>query len=266
MRHLMVALLALALTGCGVDAGVATTSNSPPTESTIGITTPTPLAMSTASTIPTEPGQPTDISTRSITVGGMGAEYAAPVRCIVDIGVSSRRPTVAQSSRAAAEAGQAMTDTLTAAGVALSDIQTSDFSVGPFYEEWPKISGYETRIGYRVTIPDLTGIGATLASAIEAGGDDATAWGIRFEADPEPLMEAARAQAWADVVTRAESLVDLAGVPLGDVLDIHEKVLLTSSHGMMQGGEGDSASFDIPVSPGVSGVVILLTVTFAIGD
>ncbi len=266
MRHTMVALLALAVAGCGVDAGVVTTNSSSLTESTIGITTPTPLAMSTVSTIPTQPDHSTDLSTRSITVGGMGTEYAEPVRSVVDIGVSSRRPTVGASSRAAAEAGQAMTDTLIGAGVALSDIQTSDFSVGPFYEQWPEISGYETRIGYRVTMPDLAEIGATLASAIEAGGDDATAWGIRFEADPQPLMETARAQAWADVMTRAESLAELAGVPLGDVLDIHEKVLVTSSHGMSQGGEGDSASFDIPVSPGVSGVVILLTVTFAIGN
>jgi len=35
---------------------------------------------------------------------------------------------------------------------------------------------------------------------------------------------------------------------------------------MSQGGQGDSASFDIPVSPGVVGVVVLLTVTFAIGE
>jgi hypothetical protein len=34
---------------------------------------------------------------------------------------------------------------------------------------------------------------------------------------------------------------------------------------MMQGGEGDSASFDIPISPGVVGVIVLLTVTYAIG-
>jgi hypothetical protein len=53
-------------------------------------------------------------------------------------------------------------------------------------------------------------------------------------------------------------------VTLGPVLDAHEKVLITSPQGMGQGGEGDSASFDVPISPGLSGVVILLTVTFGV--
>lgn len=63
---------------------------------------------------------------------------------------------------------------------------------------------------------------------------------------------------------RAQETAKLAGVTLGEVLDVHEKVLVSTSRGMYQGGEGDSADFDIPVSPGVSGVVVLLTVTFEV--
>ncbi|MGB8360818.1 MAG: hypothetical protein WCE80_05415, partial [Acidimicrobiia bacterium] len=70
--------------------------------------------------------------------------------------------------------------------------------------------------------------------------------------------------AWADVAHRAEDTARLAGASLGAVLDVHEKVLVSTSTGMYQGGEGDAASFDIPVSPGVSGVVVLLTVTYEI--
>ena len=62
------------------------------------------------------------------------------------------------------------------------------------------------------------------------------------------------------------TLAELIGEPIGAVVDVHEKVLITGPQGMVQGGEGDSASFDIPASPGVTGVVVLLTVTFAIGD
>lgn len=79
-------------------------------------------------------------------------------------------------------------------------------------------------------------------------------------------MEVARQEAWTDVKARAEATADLAGEPLGVVLDVHEKVLVTSPQGMMQGGEGDTASFDVPVAPGVAGVIVLLTVTYAIGD
>lgn len=269
MRQRSIALLALLLTACGTDGSVTTTLGSLPTDPAIITSIPAVALTATQPTTPPPPIEPVDQVARSITVGGMGAEYAEPVRCIVDIGVTSRRTTVEESSQAATAAASAMMDALQATGVESADIQTSEFSVGAvygYYTEWPEITGYETRLGYRVAIPDVSGIGPILTSAIKAGGDDVTAWGIRFEADPLPLMEGARSQAWADVRARAESLASLAGEPLGEVLDIHEKVLVTSPQGMMQGGEGDSASFDIPVSPGVSGVVILLTVTFAIGD
>ncbi len=261
MRLGLIAVLVAVLASCGSasDQSTQPSSVAPVTDTTLGSA---PVAIAPATTSPA----PVSDSSRGITVGGMGAEYAEPVRCIVDLGVTSRRPSVGESSRAAAAAAEAMIAALTAAGVDAPDIQTSDFSIGPYYDDYPYIAGYETRLRYRVSLPDPSSVGAILADAIDAGGDSVEAWGVRFEADPTGLMDAARAQAWEDVVARAESLAELAGEPLGDVLDIHEKVLVSTSQGMMEGGEGDVASFAVPVSPGVAGVVVLLTVTFAIGD
>ena len=228
--------------------GVATTTPAPWAEATIAANTPA------------------QDEVRSITIGGMGAEYAEPVRCVVDIGVTSRRSTVEASGAAVASSAEALTAALTTSGVEVANIQTSDFSVSPYYDDYPAIAGYETHIGYRVAMPDIDIVGDALADAMAAGGDDVRAWGVRFEADASALLDAARAKAWADAENRAASLAALTGEPLGVVLDVHEKVLVTSSQGMVQGGEGDSASFDIPMSPGVSGVVVLLTATFAIGD
>ena len=159
-----------------------------------------------------------------------------------------------------------MTAALEAMGVPSERIQTSEFSINPFYDDYPIIGGYDATIGYRVVLPDVDEVGAILASAIDAGGDDVRAWGIHFETDPDGLIEEAREQAWADLVTRAEDIARLAGEPLGEVLDVHEKVLMTSPQGMSAAGEGDSAPFVIPVSPGVTGVTVLLTATYAIGN
>jgi hypothetical protein len=200
-----------------------------------------------------------------MTVGGIGSEYTQPERCIVDLSLSSRGSTVLEASQAASGSGDTIRAALTEAGVASSDIQTSHLRIHPFYDDYPTISGYEMEIGYRVTMRDVDNLGSVLADSIVAGGDDVRASSIRFEANNRDLMEAARAAAWADAETRAQELAALAGESLGAVLDVHEKVLITSPHGMVQGGEGDSASFDIPVSPGVTGVTVLLTVTFAIG-
>jgi uncharacterized protein YggE len=289
MRRFLIALPALALVACGTSADettapetssapttVATTASevsvAPPNMATTAVTEvavtpatrPAPAAEDPATPVPSP--EPVDVAVRSITVGGMGAEYSEPARCTVDIGVTARRPTVGESGDAAAISASAMTEALLASGVRNRDIQTSQFNVNTYYDNYPTIAGYETHIGYRVTMPDVDGVGSVLAAAIDAGGDDVRAWGIRFEADPTGLMDAAREAAWADVMARAESLAALAGEPLGEMLDAHEKVLVSTTQGMYQGGEGDSATFDIPVSPGVSGVVVLLTVTFAIGE
>lgn len=257
MRKSLVALLSLLLITCGDATTDPASSEAPATPESTATAATTPVAVP-ATEVPQG-------EVRSITVGGMGSEYAEPVRCVLDIGVTVRRSTVESASRVAAESAQAMTTALIAAGVETRYIQTSDFSIGTYYEDWPEIAGYETQLGYRVTMPNVDGVADVLASAIAAGGDDVRAWGIRFEADPAGLMETAREQAWADVAGRAEALAALAGEPLGAVLDAHEKVLVSTPQGMYQGGEGDSASFDIPVSPGQSGVVVLLTVSFAIG-
>ena len=257
MRSVLVALLATLVSACGV------ARSDPATTSASDVTTSVPSTVTLS--------EETDVRTadepvRRITVGGVGSEYDEPTRCVVEIGVTARRPSVDAASRAATDSAEAIREALFEAGIAANDIQTSNFSVHPVYGDYPSIVGFETEIGYRVTFQDVDDIGDVLAAAIAAGGDEARAWGMRFEVDPTGLIEAARESAWADVSTRAESLAALAGEPLGDVLDVHEKVLVSTSQGMYQGGEGDSASFDIPVSPGVAGVVVLLTVTYAIGN
>jgi uncharacterized protein YggE len=236
-----------------VVASTTTTSEPPPAgEGTV----PAVIRAATAETAPAQ----------SITVGGIGSEFATPVRCVVDLGVSSRGPTVLEASQAAASRADAIIGVLTSLGVAAADIQTSDLSIRPFYDDYPTVSGYEMDLSYRVTMRDLDKLDAALAEAIASGGDDVRASAIRFETDTAGLIETARVAAWADAEGRAEALADLAGEPLGVVLDVHEKVLITSPYGMVQGGEGDSASFDIPASPGMSGVTVLLTVTFGIGE
>ncbi len=290
MKQMIVTLLAaLVLAGCSsADTGstAAESSVSPAVSTTARTAAPAPPetqapttaggSVETAVTLATEEPEPVVVTAapvpinitemRSITVGGVGSEYTEPERSVVDISLSSRGTTVEEASRAAAASAEAIKTALTTAGVQPSGIQTSDLSIRPVYDDYPTIIGYEMRLGYRVTIHDVATVGSLLADSIAAGGDDVRASSIRFEADPAGLMDAARTKAWIDVETRAKSLAGLANEQLGAVLDIHEKVLITSPQGMMQGGEGDSASFDIPVSPGVAGVTVLLTVTFAIGE
>jgi uncharacterized protein YggE len=266
MKRLFVTFVAAAsLVACS-SGGAGTTSpalDSPPTSDVA-----TPATTAAPESTDTTVVDPVSAETRSITVGGMGTEYAAPTRTIVDIGVSARRPSVAEASAAASAAGAALVAAFEEAGVPSSGIQTSSLWINPYFDPmmYQTVVGYEVSIGYNVVVPGVDSVGAVLGEAIQAGGDSVRASGIRFETEPTALMEAAREEAWTDVRARAEATADLAGEPLGVVLDVHEKVLVTSPQGMMQGGEGDTAAFDVPVAPGVAGVIVLLTVTYAIGE
>ncbi len=248
------------LTGCSDGA----TSESDPAPVTAAASEDSEPATAAA----TENGEPDPVrDQRSITVGGMGAEYGAPVRSVVDLGVSAQRPSVTDATAAASAAGAQLIEALVAGGVPVEAIQTTSVWINPINDQydWTRIVAYEMSLGYTVTMTDIERIGTILGQVVEAGGDTVRASSVRFEADPADLMDAARAAAWDDVTHRAEETARLAGEPLGAVLDAHEKVLITSSQGLMQGGEGDSAGFDIPVAPGVAGVIVLLTVTYGIG-
>ncbi len=261
-------LVAMALVACsGSTTDTAPTGVEAPPATTVE---PTAATTESATDMSTVEGQGPEAATdaRSITVGGMGSEYGAPTRTIVDIGVNARRPSVAEASAAVSGAGAALVAALEDAGVPATGIQTSGFWINPYFDQmnYQLIAGYEASIDYNVVIADVGSVGGILGQVIQAGGDSVRASGIRFEVDPAGLMDVAREEAWADVEARAQATADLTGEPLGVVLDVHEKVLMTSPQGMMQGGEGDAAAFDVPVSPGVAGVIVLLTVTYAIGE
>jgi uncharacterized protein len=266
MRQILAVALATLLTACGAGTGTeliadtneATSTPEPSIEQVV--TTPTE---STAVIADESEGPP------SITVGGKGSAFDTPDRCVVTLGISTRRSTVAKAGNAAAHSARALVATLTAAGVAESDIQMSEFNIYPYYsavwEESNQVEGYQADFGYRVVLADTESVGQILGAAIEGGGDDARAWGISFETDPDGLIDVARVEAWKDAESRAAALSELIGEPLGKVLDVHEKVMMTTPSGMSQGGEGDAAPFDIPVAPGVAGVIVLLTVSYELG-
>lgn len=263
-RQLGALVAAVTLVACS--SGDAATTSPTADSSPAGAVVTSAATTEPESTAAAVPGQ-ASADTRSITVGGMGSEYGAPTSAVVDIGVSARRPSVVEASEAVSAAGAALVAALQDAGVPASGIQTSNFFINPYFDPvmYQDVIGYEASIGYNVVVPDVDSIGAVLGEAIQAGGDSVRASGVRFETETAGLMEVARQEAWKDVKARAGATADLVGEPLGVVLDVHEKVLATSPQGMTQGGEGDTASFDVPVAPGVAGVIVLLTVTYAIG-
>lgn len=162
---------------------------------------------------------------RNIVVTGQGEAFGAPDMATVHVGVQTQAKTAAE----AAEQNQAIVARIMAAledeGIAEKDLQTADYSIWPEQRHDPQEANETTIIGYRVnnsvrvTVRDIDAVGAVLAAATDAGAN--SIHGVSFGIDDSAALEAeARKAAMADARQRAEDLAGLAGVTLGEVLQI----------------------------------------------
>lgn len=163
---------------------------------------------------------------RSISVTGQGEASGKPDLATLDAGVQTFAGTVLEASRE----NQAVVDRIFSAleeqGIAEKDIQTANYSIWP-EQEWPRgetggkprITGYRVSNTVHVKVRDIEAVGEVLAAVTDAGANSVN--GIQFGVENTDALEAeARRLAMADARARAESLADLAGVGLGDVLTI----------------------------------------------
>ncbi len=169
-----------------------------------------------------------DEAGRSITVTGSAEVLAPPDLATISAGVQTQASTAAQ---ALAENATAMTEVfaeLGGLGIARPDMQTSQLSLDPVWEQPaegqtapPAIVGYQANNMVTVKVRAVS----TLGSVIDAlGGAGANRiFGVSFEVeDPRPLLDQARTEALADARAKADLMTRAAGVILGPVLSIRD--------------------------------------------
>ena len=211
---------------------------------------------------------------RVITVTGEGEAAVAPDMAIVNLTVLREGET----AREALDAGNAaMTEVLAAmreAGIADRDLQTSGFGIAPQYVypengesgEGPRITGYQVTNSLSVRVRDLADLGGLLDQAVSLGvnqGGD-----ILFtNDDPAAATDEARRDAVEDARNRAETLVDAAGVGLGDVVRIDENVHRAPPMPMMRAEMARSLAADaaVPVATGENTYAVTVTITWELG-
>ena len=162
-----------------------------------------------------------------LTLQGHGEVKAKPDMALVEMGTLSQ----AASAKAALAANTAKVNAifamLKANGIDDKDVQTSNFSVGPRYDNGsipghpPKIVGYEVTNSVIVTVHKLADLGGILDQAVELGSNQINniAFGVN---DPQPLQDEARKSAVADALRRAKMLAEAADTKLGAVASITE--------------------------------------------
>ena len=173
--------------------------------------------------------QPAGQGLNGVTATGTGTSYGEPDVAVINVGVNVQRDTVEQARGDAADAQQAVIDSLKANGVKDEDIQTVQFSVYPQYDYSDRTKPQGEIVGYVVSnvvqakLRDLDKTGQAIDDATKAGGNDAVVQGVTFTIDdPADLQAEARREAVDKAKAQAQQLADAAGVKLGKLLSISE--------------------------------------------
>ena len=163
---------------------------------------------------------------RSISLTATGAIRTSPDKVDITTGVTSQAPT---AKEALAKNSSSMTEViaaLKAEGLDPKDIQTTNFTVQPLYEERkdgrsPNIVGYQVTNSVHLTVHDIGKLGQILDKVVTLGANDVNS--IEFGvAEPEALKDEARKLAMRNAIANAKLYAEAAGARLGKVLTISE--------------------------------------------
>lgn len=163
---------------------------------------------------------------RVLTVTGTGEVARAPDMSVIRVGVVAQDKSASTALSRTSEAMVRMQQRLAEQGIEARDIQTTQLSLTPVYENTSgtrtrKIIAFEAMNAVLVRVRDLPSTGAVLGTLVEDGANRID--GISFTLqDSQESMDEARRRAVADARRKAEVLADAAGVELGALRDLRE--------------------------------------------
>jgi uncharacterized protein len=197
----------------------------------------------------------------TITVTGNGTVDATPDRASFDFGVTTNGATAAQAlSRNSSEA-RTIVAALRNAGVADSDIQTTQVSL------WPQTSSSGNRItGYQASnsVHVLAGLGksgALVDAAVRAGANNVGGPDLDT-ADKAALYDEALKQAIADAKGKAQAIAAGAGLTLGSLVKVTEG---GGAAPMPLFAQDRAMAASVPIQAGTQQIQATVTVTYSAG-
>ncbi|MCU1595569.1 MAG: hypothetical protein JWO12_2961 [Frankiales bacterium] len=204
-----------------------------------------------------------------VVVDGTGKVTGTPDVLRATLGVSLRRDNVGTALQDANSLQEKVRKALKGDGVAAEDLQTSDVSISPSYDNRGKRNGYSVSETLTVKLRNLKKAGQAITDAVSAGGDAAVLNGVSFALeDNAALLQKARDAAYAEAKAKAERYAELSGRGLGKVLLVAETTsppVQPVSDGFASGAAAfDKAASPVPIDAGTSQVSVSVTVRWAL--
>lgn len=169
-------------------------------------------------------GVSTDNGKPSIAARGVGLVKGTPDTLRVVLGVETRSASAKDALASNNDKANALINTLKDKGVEAKDIQTSQLSINPTYDDkGQRITGYQVNNTVTATLHDIAGAGGLIDAAAGAVGDAVRVQSIGFSIDDDSTLKAeARTQAVHLAQLQAEQMAKAAGVKLGGIRLISE--------------------------------------------
>lgn len=202
----------------------------------------------------------------SVAVSGTGKVSGVPDVLRLEMGVQHTGDDVNAALDASNADVKAIKKALDRYHVAPDDIQTSQLSIDPHYQDNGKVKGYDVFQGLTVKLRDLSKAGRAISDAAAAGGNATRIQGVSFDIeDNAKLLQAARDAAFADAKAKAEQYAKLAGRRLGNVTQVSENTATDNGpmpYAAAAGAAMDSAKSSVPVEAGSQQVSVNSNVTW----
>lgn len=202
---------------------------------------------------------------RTISLAATGAIKTAPDKVDISTGVTNQAPTAKEALAKNSAVIAQVIDTLKGEGLDPKDIQTTNFSVNPVYEERkegrsPAIIGYQVTNSVRITVHDIGKLGQILDKVVSLGSNDVGS--IEFGvSEPQALKDEARKRAVSEAIANAKLYAEAVDGTLGKVLTISEDegavVARYASPAPME-----IATKAVPIEAGTTTVEVRVHVTF----
>lgn len=205
---------------------------------------------------------------RTITVNATGLVRGTPDVMELTIGVSSRESSAAEALARNSERARKVIEVLLEAGVDEKDLQTTNLSVSPVYDDdGEHVIGYAVSNTVEARIKELDEVGKVVDAATAVAGDDIVVNGLSFSFDDNTeLVTQARTDAVKRARSQAEQLAAAAGVELGALLTLTEDSAPVGPavDAAPRAAESDSGTAAPPIEPGTQALSVTVTLVYAI--
>jgi uncharacterized protein YggE len=163
---------------------------------------------------------------RTITVFGEGIVKGKPDLAYISLGVQNEAQTANAAQKNNAQTMQKIINSLEQLGMSEEDMQTSRYSVYPFYsygneDREPKLAGYRANSTVTVKVKQIDRIGELIDAGVKAGANNVEEIRFTIEDNQALLLDALEAAA-KDARAKAWRLANVMGTPLKQVRTIEE--------------------------------------------